>query len=88
MEICMQTLAVVVLSFGLIASAAAAEEFYVVMDTTSHQCRVSNQRPTTTISTIVGRKTPYASATEAQDAMKTMKLCNTGLPPSGAGNEK
>jgi hypothetical protein len=84
-EDCMRTLAIAALSLGIVASASAAEEYYVVMDATSHQCHIANQRPTTTASTVVGRKTPYATAEEAQRAMKDVKLCEAGLPPSGAG---
>jgi hypothetical protein len=57
------------------APAFAAEEFYVVMDTSSHQCSVVPQRPTTAAQTVV----------EAASAMKDIKLCDAGLPPSGAG---
>jgi hypothetical protein len=67
------------------APAFAAEEFYVVMDTSSHQCSVVPQRPTTAAQTVVGRKTPYATNAEAASAMKDIKLCDAGLPPSGAG---
>jgi hypothetical protein len=84
----MRTIAIAAISLGFVAAAFAAEEFYVVMDTTSHQCHIANQRPTTTAATVVGRKTPYATATEAQSAMKETKLCETGLPPSGAGPAK
>jgi hypothetical protein len=64
---------------GLVAFAtpSLAAEYFIVQDTTSKRCTIVEQRPTTQTTTIVGGTT-YTTRTEAEGAMKTVKICESG----------
>jgi hypothetical protein len=64
---------------GLVAFAtpSLAAEYFIVQDTTSKRCTIVEQRPTTQTTTIVG-STTYTTRTEAEGAMKTVKVCESG----------
>ena len=55
-----------------------AAEYYIVQDTTTKRCSIVEQRPTTTTTHIVGPGTAYTTRTEAEGAMKTVKVCESG----------
>jgi hypothetical protein len=61
-----------------IATPALAAEFYVVQDSTTKRCTIVEQKPTTQTSVIVGDGRVYTSRTEAEGAMKTVKVCEGG----------
>ena len=65
---------------GLVAFAAPslAAEYWIVQDTTTHRCSIVEQRPTTKTMTVVGPGTAYTTRTEAEGAMKTVKVCESG----------
>jgi hypothetical protein len=77
---------------GLVAFAtpSLAAEFYIVQDSSTKRCSIVEQRPTTTTTTVVGGKT-YTTRTEAEGAMKTVKVCESGgtvggpVPPPPPG---
>jgi len=69
----------------LIAAAALAAfampalaDFYVVQDTSTKRCSIVEQRPTTQTSVIVGDGKVYTSRSEAEGALKTVKVCESG----------
>src|SRR5262249_7811138 len=64
---------------GLVALAtpSLAAEFFIVQDSTTKRCTIVEQRPTTQTTTVVGGKT-YTTRTEAEGAMKTVKVCESG----------
>jgi len=64
---------------------AMAADFYVVQDTATKQCRVTEQRPTGSAVVIVGAERSYASQAEADAALKASSMCNqtTGQAPTG-----
>ena len=55
---------------------AMAADFYVVQDTATKQCRVSEQRPTGPAMVIVGAERSYSSQAEAEAALKGSSICN------------
>jgi sporulation protein YlmC with PRC-barrel domain len=55
---------------------AMAADFYVVQDTATKQCRVTEQRPTGPAVVIVGAERSYASQAEAEAALKASRICN------------
>jgi hypothetical protein len=55
-----------------------ASSFYVALDNTSNQCRIMVTKPDGKIMRMLGDH-PYASYTEAQEAIKTMPEC-TAIP--------
>jgi hypothetical protein len=61
-----------------LASPALAAEFYIVQDSGTKRCTIVEQRPTTQTSVIVGDGTVYTSRVEAETAMKTVKVCESG----------
>ena len=65
---------------------AMAADFYVVQDTATKQCRVTEQRPTGPAVAIVGGERSYGSQAEAEAAMKSSSICNqtTAQAPSGS----
>jgi hypothetical protein len=64
--------AAVVLSFATPAFA----DYYIVQDSTTKHCTITESRPTTTTMKIVGPGgTVYKSREEASTAMKTVKVC-------------
>jgi hypothetical protein len=64
---------------GLVAftTPSLAAEFYIVQDTSTKRCSIVEQRPTTQTTTVVGGKA-YTTRTEAEGAMKTVKVCESG----------
>ena len=69
----------------LVAAAAIAgfatparADFYIVQDAGTKRCTIVEQRPTTQTSVIVGDGTVYTSRTQAEGAMKTTKVCESG----------
>jgi hypothetical protein len=56
----------------------AQTTFYVVQDTTTKRCSVVKERPTVKTMIIVGDTGKvYTTETEAQTAMRTIKVCET-----------
>jgi hypothetical protein len=56
----------------------AFADFYVVQDATTKKCTIVQQRPTTTTTTVVGDGV-FKTELEAQNAMKTVKVCEDGM---------
>ena len=61
----------------------AAAEFYVVQDTATKRCTIMEQKPTVSTSVVVGDGKVYTTRTEAEGAMKTVKVCEGGAPTTG-----
>ena len=59
---------------ALVTPALAANEFYVVQDTASKKCSITEQKPTVATSTLVST-TAYKTQAEAETAMKADKIC-------------
>ena len=55
----------------------ALADFYIVQDTATKRCTIVEQRPTTQTSVIVGNGQVYTSRTEAEGAMRTVKVCES-----------
>jgi hypothetical protein len=66
-----------VLVAGIVLPAAAqADEFYVVQDVKTKTCTITQQKPSSTEYTSVGPDgTVFKTKVEAEDAMKTIKVC-------------
>ena len=64
--------AVLVCAFA--TPALAADEFYIVRDTTTKKCTIVDKKPTVTTTTVVGNNV-YKTRTEAETGMKTVKVC-------------
>jgi hypothetical protein len=56
---------------------AQTTEFYVVQDASTKKCTIVDKKPTTTTTTVVGNGTVYKTRTEAESAMKTVKVCTS-----------
>jgi patatin-like phospholipase/acyl hydrolase len=74
------------ISAGILVCAATApafaDSYYVVQDSTTKnsttkKCTVVAQKPTTTTTTVVGDGKVYTSQTEAENAMKTVTICQS-----------
>ena len=73
------TLLAGVLVLGFVLPAAAqTEDYYVVQNVKTRTCTVTHQKPTTTEYTMVGPDgTIYKTKVEAENAMKTTKVCHS-----------
>jgi hypothetical protein len=76
---------------GIAAFATPAlAEFYIVQDTSTKRCTIVEQRPTTQTTIVVG-DSRYPTRQEAEGAMKTVKICESGgtvggpVPPPPPG---
>ena len=83
----MKTLALAALMSAAIAAPAFAQtsttvtttspgsSYYIVQDASTKKCTITHEKPTTSSMTIVGNGTVYKTETEAQNAIKTTKVC-------------
>jgi len=62
---------------GSLVAPAMAAEFYIVQDTATKKCTIVSQKPTTSTTVVVGDGKVYTSQTEAEAAVKTVKVCET-----------
>ena len=67
-----------------------AAEFFIVQDTTTKRCTIVEQRPTSQTTVVVGPGKAFATRSEAEVGMKTVKVCESGgtvggpaAPPAG-----
>ena len=63
---------------GFILPALADSSYYIVQDTSTKKCRIVDQKPVAREVTVVGGDgVVYKTRTEAETAMKTVKVCTT-----------
>jgi len=55
---------------------ALADQYWVVQDSTSKHCSIVTEKPTTTTTTVVG-PVAFQTRTEAENSMKTTKVCTS-----------
>ena len=60
---------------ALVTPALAANEFYVVQDSTKKGCSIVEQKPTVATMKVVG--SVYDTQAKAETAMKADKICDT-----------
>lgn len=61
-------------SFTFATAQAQTAEFYVVQDSSTKKCTIVDKKPTTTTTVVVGDGV-FKTRTEAESAMKTIKVC-------------
>ena len=61
-------------SFTLATAQAQTTEFYVVQDASTKKCTIVDKKPATTTTVVVGDGV-FKTRTEAETAMKTIKVC-------------
>ena len=61
---------------GYVVPAAAQTTYYIVRNPTTRHCEIVDQRPMGTTETVVGPDGIYHTHIEAEDAMKTVKVCH------------
>ena len=63
-------------ALGALAQGATA--YYIVQDVKTKKCAIVDKKPVATEATVVGPEgTVYKTRTEAETAMKTIKVCTT-----------
>jgi len=60
------------------ATPSLAAEFFIVQDTATKRCTIVEQKPTSQTTVVVGNGTTYTTRQEAEGAMKTVKVCESG----------
>ncbi|CAL8981023.1 hypothetical protein GJ689_08995 [Rhodoplanes serenus] len=58
------------------AAIAQTTEYYIVQDTATKRCTVVDKKPTTQTTVVVGDGKVYTTRTEAESAVKTVKVCS------------
>ena len=83
-------LLVAAVGLAAFATPSLAAEFYIVQDTGTKRCTIVEQRPAGQTTVVVGPGTTYTTRSEAEGAMKTVKVCESGgtvggpvAPPAG-----
>ena len=71
----MKVLIGAVLTVAFVTPALAADEYYVVRDTSTKKCTIVDKKPTTTTTTVVGDGKVFKTRTEAETGMKSIKVC-------------
>jgi hypothetical protein len=67
----MKHITALALAIGIVSPALAADEFWIVMNPTTKECTVVEQKPTSTTTVrVMGDGRVYKSRTEAQSAVK------------------
>jgi hypothetical protein len=68
----------IICAFGLavLATPALADEYWVVRDSSTKHCSIVTTKPTTTTTTVIGN-TAFKTRTEAENSMKTTKVCSS-----------
>jgi len=64
--------------FAAFATPALAAEFYIVQDTATKRCTIVEQKPTSQTTVVVDNGRTFTTRTEAEGAMKTVKVCESG----------
>jgi hypothetical protein len=64
--------------FAALATPALAAEFYIVQDTTTKRCTIVEQKPTSQTTVVMGDGRTFTTRQEAEGAMKTVKVCESG----------
>ena len=73
-----KTILALAVSTALVVPAVAQATFYIVQDTTTKRCTIVKERPTTKTMVVVGDSGKvYTTEVEAQNAMRTVKICET-----------
>jgi hypothetical protein len=72
-----KTLVAVALIGTFTAGPVLAADYYIVQDASTKKCTVTQTKPTTTTTVVVGDGKVYTSQTEAENAIKTVKVCET-----------
>jgi hypothetical protein len=72
------TAVIAALALPVGAYAQGATAFYIIQDAKTKKCSVVDKKPVATEATIVGPDgVVYKTKTEAETAMKTVKVCST-----------
>jgi hypothetical protein len=64
--------------FVALATPLLAAEFYIVQDTTTKRSTIVEQKPTSQTTVVVGDGRAYTARQEAEGAMKTVRVCESG----------
>ena len=71
-------LLIAVAGLAAFATPSLAAEFYIVQDSTTKRCTIVEQRPTSQTTVVVEGGRTYTTRQEAEGAMKTVKVCESG----------
>jgi len=64
--------------FAALATPSLAAEFYIVQDTATKCCTTVEQKLTSQTTVVVGDSKTFTTRQEAEGAMKTVKVCESG----------
>jgi hypothetical protein len=73
------TLALVI---AALATPALADEYYIVQNPTTKVCHIVSQKPEPSVGVVIG--TPFGARVEAENHMKTVKVCHDETTGSGS----
>jgi len=61
-------------AISVFAMPALADEFYIVQNPSTKECHIVSQKPEPSVGVVVG--TPFGARVEAEQHMKTVKVCH------------
>jgi hypothetical protein len=64
--------------FAALATPSLVAEFYIVQYSTTKRCTIVEQKPTSQTAVVVEDGRTYTTRQDAEGAMKTVKICETG----------
>jgi hypothetical protein len=77
LEELMKKAIICVFGLGVLATPAfAVDEYWVVRDSSTKHCTIVTEKPTTTTTTVIGNMA-FKTRTEAENSMKTTKVCSS-----------
>jgi hypothetical protein len=76
LEEVMKKAIICVFGLAVLATPAFAEDYWVVRDSSTKHCTVVTEKPTVTTTTVIGN-TAFETRSEAENSMKTTKICSS-----------
>jgi hypothetical protein len=76
LEELMKKAIICIFGLGVLATPAFADDYWVVRDSSTKHCTIVTEKPTTTTTTVIGN-TAFKTRTEAENSMKTTKVCSS-----------
>ncbi|MGE5214390.1 MAG: hypothetical protein ACM3NN_11945 [Nitrospirota bacterium] len=68
-------------AIAVLATPAMADEYYIVQNPTTKVCHIVSQKPESSVGIVIG--TPFGARIEAENHMKTVKICHDETIGSG-----
>lgn len=69
----MKTRIMLAIGVAVLTTPALADEYYIVQNPTTKQCRIVMEKPEPSVGVVIG--TPFGARIEAENRMRTVTVC-------------